>query len=153
MYLEANKGGEYCEYDKLYRSLIVKPDTNFLFLDIDCSHKRAAVIRKWNCLSELVRMLYADKTLGAWYVYRHAYNQPNHMAQQAVVTPAGFLSRGQRQGEPSPPETLLLFNRSGRELVLLDRITERDGSVSTGIEWAGVRGLASNFERIEACPS
>ncbi len=142
--------------NSLIRNLVtrvpaVKPDTNFLFLDVDCSHKRAAVIRKWNCLSELVRMLYVDRTLGAWYVYRHAYNEPNHMAQQALVTPAGFLSRGQRQGEPAAPETLLLFKRSGRQLVLLDRITARDGSVCTGIEWRGIRRLASNFERIEAC--
>jgi hypothetical protein len=73
------------------------------------------------------------------------------MVQQAIATPAGFLSRGQRQGEVAAPETLLLFQRSGSELVLLDRIKARDGSVPTGIEWVGVQHLASNFERIQDC--
>ena len=106
---------------------------------------------EWNGLRELVGMLYADRTLGAWYVYPNAYHSPNHVSQQAVATPTGFLSRGQRQGEPAPHESLLLFKRSGRELVLLDRITARDGSVPTGIAWRGVERLASNFERIEDC--
>ncbi len=140
--------------NNLLRSLVnqvpaVRSGTNFLFLDVDCSYKRAQVIRTWNCLGQLIRMLYNDQTLGAWYIYPYAYNEPNHMAQQAVVTPTGFLSRGQRQSEPAPPETLLLFKRSGRELVLLDRITAEDGSVPTGIEWRGVKRLKTNFERIE----
>jgi len=142
--------------NNLVRSLIaqvpaVKSGANFLFLDINCSHKRAEVIRRWNCWSELVRMLYADQTLNAWYIYPYAYNSPNHVAQQALATPAGFLSRGQRQGKTAAPESLLIFKRSGRELVLLDKITARDGSVPTGIEWRGVTRLASNFEQIEVC--
>ena len=142
--------------NNLVRSLVaqvpaVKSGTNFLFLDVDCSHKRAEVIRKCSWLPELVRMLYADRTLEAWYVYPYASNYPNSMVQQAIATPAGFLSRGQRQGEVAAPETLLLFKRSGRELVLLDRIKARDGSVSIGIEWRGVKRLASNFERIQDC--
>ncbi len=143
-------------HNNLMRSLVtqvpaVRSGTNFLFVDVDCSHKRVEVVRRWNCMPELVRMLYADKTLDAWYVYPYACNSPNHVAQRAVATPAGFLSRGQRQGKPAPPESLLLFKRSGRELVLLDRIKDGDGSVPIGIEWQGVRRLASNFDRIEAC--
>ena len=142
--------------NNLVRSLVaqvpaVKSGTNFLFLDVDCSHKRAEVIRKCGWLAELVRMLYADRTLRAWYVYPYSSNSTNSMAQQALATPAGFLSRGQRQGEVAAPETLLLFRRSGRELVLLDRIKARDGSGPTGIEWIGAQRLASNFERIQDC--
>jgi len=142
--------------NNLIRSLVtqvpaVKSGTNFLFFDINCSHKRAEVIRKCSWLPALVRMLYADRTLDAWYVYPYADNLHDSMAQQGIATPAGFLSRGQRQGEVAAPETLLLFKRSGRELVLLDRITARDGSGPTGIEWQGVKRLASNFERIEDC--
>ena len=142
--------------NNLIRSLVaqvpaVRSGTNFLFLDIDCSHKRAEVVRKWNSMRELIRMLYADQTLKTWYVYPHAGNSLDQMTQQAVVTPAGFMSRGQRQAEPAPSESLLIFKRSGRELVLLDKITARDGSVPTGIDWRGVNRLTSNFERIEVC--
>lgn len=139
----------------LMRSLVsqvpdVKAGTNFVFLDIHCSHKRAEVIRRENGLRELVSMLYGDRTLGAWRAYSHAYDKSTHVYQRSVATPAGFLSRGQRQGEPAPHESLLLFKRSGRELVLLDRIAARDGSAPTGIEWRGVEQIKSNFGQIEA---
>jgi hypothetical protein len=138
----------------LIRSLVsqvpeVKSGTNFVFLDLDCSHKRAEVIRRENGLRELIGMLYADHTLSAWRVYPYAYHGPDHVYQQAVAMPAGFLSRGQRQDEPAPHESLLLFKRSGRELILLDTITAQDHSVPTGIAWRGVNHLTSNFGRIE----
>lgn len=140
----------------LMRSLIthvpaVKSGTNFIFLDIDCSHKRAEVVRRWNCLRELVQMLYGDRTLSVLYLYAHAHTSLDPVAQQAAATPAGFLSRGQGQNEPAPLGSLLLFKRSGRELLLLDKITAGDGSVPTGIAWQGVDHLASNFQRIELC--
>ena len=131
----------------------VKSGTNFVFLDIACSHKRAEVIRKENGLPELVGMLYADQTLGAWRLYPYAYDRSTHVYHQAVAMPEGFLTGGQRQNEPAPCESLLLFKRSGRELVLLDGITARDGSVPTGIAWRGVEQLTSNFGRIEAWPT
>jgi len=139
----------------LMRSLVsqapaVKSGTNFLFLDLNCSHKRAEVIRRWNGLRELVGMLYADQTLGAWYVDSYADDSSVHTCRQALATPSGFLTRGQRQPEPASHESLLLFKRTGRELVLLDGITAQDGSGLTGIAWQGVGRLASNFSRIEA---
>jgi hypothetical protein len=140
----------------LVRSLVsqapaVKSGTNFVFLDIACSHKRAEVIRKENGLRELVQMLHADQSLGAWRLYPYAYDQSTRVCQQAVAMPAGFLSgAGQRHCEPAPPESLLLFRRTGREVVLLEKITAQDGSVPSGIAWRGVEHLASNFERIEA---
>ena len=141
--------------NNLIRSLVsqvpeVRSGTNFVFLDINCSHKRAEVIRRENGLRELIGMLYADNTLCAWRLYRDAYQWPGRVFQQAVAMPAGFLSRGQRQAEPAPHESLLLFKRSGRELVLLDTIAAQDGSVPTGIAWRGVEHVSSNVGRIEA---
>lgn len=127
-----------------------KPGTNFVFLDIACSHKRAEIIRRENGLRELVQMLYGDQTLGAWRIYPDAYDRITQVYQQAVATPEGLLTRSQRQGEPAGAETTLLFGRSGHDLVLLDRIAVHDGLVRTGIEWKGVEKLTSNFERIEA---
>ncbi len=139
----------------LVRSLVsqvpaVKSGTNFVFLNAVCSHKRAEVIRRESGLRILVQMLYADQTLGAWRLYSHAYDPVTRVYQQAIATRRGFLSRSQRQGEWAPDETLLLFKRSGRKMVLLDKITATDGLVGTGIDWKGVDRLTSNFERIEA---
>jgi hypothetical protein len=129
----------------------VKSGTNFVFLDVACSHKRAEVIRKENGLRELVQMLYADQTLGAWRLYPYSHDHATHECHQAVATSSGFLSGpGQRQSEPAPTESLLLLRRSGRELILVDTISNQDGLVPTGIAWRGVDRLTSNFERIEA---
>jgi len=144
--------------NNLWRSLVervpdVKSGTNFVFLDLECSHKRAEVIRKENGLHELIGMLYADQTVGAWRAYSDAYGRSDHLYQRSTVTSEGFLSRGQRQNEPAPHESLLLIKRSGRRLVLLDRITARDCPVPSGIEWKGVERLTSKLERIEARPT
>ena len=141
----------------LVRSLVnqvpaVKSGTNFVFLDIVCSHKRAEVIRRENGLGELIQMLYGDQSLGAWRLYPDEYDRCTHLHQQSVAMPAGFLcGDSQRQREPSRQESLLLLKRSGRELILLDKITARDTSVPTGIEWRGIEHLTSNFKRIKAC--
>lgn len=142
----------------LVRSLVsqvpaVKPGTNFVFLDVACSHKRAEVIRRENGLRELVGMLYADPTLGAWRAYSRAYDPSTHAFQQSIAMPEGFLCRSQRQGEPAPPQSLLIFKRTGRELVLQEEIAAKDNSIPTGIEWRGVDHLASNLDRIEAWSS
>jgi hypothetical protein len=140
----------------LVRSLVdqvpaVTSGTNFVFLDISCSHKRAEVIRRENGLCELMRMLYSDQTLEAWRVYPHAYDPSTHVCQQAVATPAGFLSRGQRQQETAPEDSLLLLKRSGQKLVLMDRITAQDKSLPSGISWNEITQLTSNLGRIETC--
>ncbi len=139
----------------LVRSLVsqvpaVKSGTNFVFLDVECSHKRAEVIRRENGLRELVQMLYGDQTLGAWRLYSQAYDPVTAVYQQAVATQEGLLTRSQRQNEPATDETMLLFQRTGNQLVLLDRITAHDGLVPTGIAWKGVGCISSNFLRIQA---
>ncbi len=97
-------------------------------------------------------MLYGDQSLGAWRLYPDEYERFTHLHQQSVAMPEGFLcGDSQRQRETSPHESLLLFKRLGRELILLDKITAKDGSVPTGIEWRGVKRLTTNFERIEDC--
>jgi len=136
----------------LMRSLVIQvpaasSHTNFVFMDIDCSHKRAEIFRKWECLRALVGMLYTDPTLCAWYVSSRSGDYLNYMAK---ATPEGFLSRGQRQGEPAPHDNLLLFKREGRELILVNRIKAHDDPLSSGIAWQGVEQLASNVARIEA---
>jgi hypothetical protein len=145
--------------NNLVRNLIsevpaVKPGTNLVFLDIACSHKRVEVIRRENGLAELVQMLYSDRTLGAWRLYTQGFDRSSQRSQQATATPQGFLScPGQRQCEIAPPESLLLFKRSGRILVLLDQIAAEDGSVPTGIAWRGIEHLSSNLDRIEVFSS
>lgn len=128
----------------------VKSDTNFVFLNLDSRHKRAAVFRGWMGLRSLVRMLYDDPKLGAWYMYPYAWKWPNEIHQQAFVLPRGFVSRGMKMDSPVPHDSLLIFNRRGDKLELLDKISPKDGLAPTGIAWRGSDSLASNPSRIVA---
>ena len=126
----------------------VKPKTNFVFLNLELYHKRASVIRGWGGLRALIRMLYHDRTLGAWYLYPSASKWPNSSFQQAIVLREGFVSRGIELNNPAPHDSLLLFNRCGSNLVLLDKITVSGGLVGTGISWQDAESLRSNPDRI-----
>ncbi len=139
--------------NELVRSLLrqvpaVRSHTNFIFLDLETYHKRAAVIRRWAGLRELIRMLYDDRTLGAWYLYPYAQVPPNKQFQRAIVLPGGFVSRGVTLDKPAPHDTLLVLKRDGKKLVLLEKITPGDGSVHTGISWRGATALRCNKSRI-----
>jgi len=128
----------------------VKSETGFVFLNLDSRHKRAAVFRGWMGLRSLVRMLYDDPTLKAWYLYPHAWKWPNQFHQQGFVLPKGFVSRGMKMDSPVPHGNLLVFNRVGNQLQLIDKISPKDGLAPTGIAWRGGDSLVSNPSRIVA---
>ncbi len=139
--------------NELARSLIsrapsVQTGTNFVFIDLALYHKRAAVIRGWAGLRELTRMLYDDQSLGAWYVYPSDTAWPNTSRQQAIISPAGFASRGMDLDRPASPDSLLIFRRQGTNLVLLNKLSPKDNFIKTGISWQGCNELGSNPTRI-----
>lgn len=126
----------------------VEPSTNFVFVDLELYHKRAAVIRGWAGLRELTRMLYDDPSLGAWYVYPSETAWPNISRQQAIIFPTGFVSRGMVLDRPVPPDSLLIFRRLGTNLVLVNKLSSKDDFIKTGISWRGCNELDSNPSRI-----
>jgi hypothetical protein len=126
----------------------IEPNTNLLFVDLESYHKRAAVFRGWNGLRELVQMLYSDPTLGAYYVYRRSSCPPNEFHQQAIFIPKGFISRGVKMESPLPASSLVILQRVGSDLALLDNLSQNDGIVSDGIKWIGMKSLSSNGSRI-----
>jgi hypothetical protein len=141
--------------NKVTRSLVsqapeVESHTNFVFLNLDCRHKRAAVFRGWIGLKALIQMLYDDRSLGASYLYPYAWMWPNRLYQQGAVSPQGFLSRGMKLENPAAHDSLLVFNREGDKLVFLDRIAPDDGLTPTGLVWKDAEALCSNSGRIVA---
>ena len=84
----------------------VKSGTNFVFLDLESSHGRAPIFRGWGGLKELIRMLYDDHRLGAWYIYPYSWRWPNKLFNQAIVTQNGFVSRGMQLEHPAPHDSL-----------------------------------------------
>jgi len=141
--------------NKVTRSLVsqapeVESHTNFVFLNLDSRHKRAAVFRGWIGLKALIQMLYNDPSLGAWYLYPYAWTWPNKIYHQGAVSSRGFLSRGMKVDNPAAHNSLLIFNREGDRLVLLDRITPGDGLTPTGLVWKDAEAIRSNSGRIVA---
>ncbi len=139
--------------NKLIGSLAIKAPsvrngTNFVFVDLELYHKRAAVIRGWSGLRELIRMLYNNPSLGAWYVYPSDTAWPNTSRQQAIISPTGFISRGMDLDHPAQSGTLLIFRRQGSNLLLLNKLSSNDDFVQSGISWQGCDELRSNPTRI-----
>jgi len=130
----------------------VRPGTNFAFLNLDSRSSRAVVFRGWMGMRSLVQMLYDEPQLGGWYVYPYSRLEPNHVFQQAIVSPKGFVSRGLKLNQPIPLDSLLVFIRKGRNLKLLDRIASNDGLAPTGISWNGISAFSSNLRRIVRNP-
>lgn len=128
----------------------VESRTNFVFLNLECCHKRASVFRGWGGLRELARMLYDDRTIGAWFLYPYCWASPNKLFQQAVVSEKGFASRGLKLDQPVPHDSLLLMNKVGSRLVWLEGINAHDGLTPTGICWKGASSVHSNRQRIVA---
>ena len=139
--------------NKLIGSLAIKAPsvrngTNFVFVDLELYHKRAAVIRGWSGLRELIRMLYNNPSLGAWYVYPSDTAWPNTSRQQAIISPTGFISRGMDLDRPAQSGTLLIFRRQESNLLLLNKLSSNDDFVQSGISWQGCDELRSNPTRI-----
>ena len=126
----------------------VMPNTNLILMDLECNHKRAAVFRGWVGLRCLVNMLYHQQTVNAWFLYPYSWYPPNSRYPQSVVSPEGFWSRGMQA--PAPQSGLVILKRYGRDLTLLNQISENDGEAPTGISWLEGSSIQSNTNRIIA---
>jgi hypothetical protein len=126
----------------------LKADTNLVLLGFNAFHRHAPIFRGWGGIRELMRMVYEDRSIGAFYLYPCAWKGPNHLCQQAVVSREGFVSRGVALNCPLPHDRLLVLRRSGSRVAFLDRLRANDGLVSNGVLWKGVKVLRSNKARI-----
>ncbi len=137
----------------IVRSLItqvpnVTPNTNLIFLDLECNHKRAAVFRGWIGLRCLISMLYHQQTVNAWYLYPYSWCPPNSKYPKSVVSAEGLWSRGMQA--PAPESSLIILKRYGSDLVPLNEISKNDGQAPTGISWVERSSIQSNTDRIIA---
>lgn len=126
----------------------VLPNTNLLLVNLEYYHKRAAVFRGWGGLKELVRMLYDSRDLGAFYVHPYAWNWPNKICQQGIARRDGFCTRGVRLDKPLPLESLVILNRFGDKMQLVEKLSCFDSIAPTGISWNEITTIHSNPDRI-----
>lgn len=145
---EANQARSELVADLVKEVPDLKRGSNLLFVDFQHSHKRAVVFRGWLGLKELVRMLYDDPTLGAYYVFPFAWRTPNHRFQQAMISASGLVTRGIDLARPIPLDSLIVLARRGTKLTLLEKLTASDGQAPTGIAWDGIRSVTTNRSRV-----
>lgn len=124
------------------------PKTNLLLVNLEYFHKRAAVFRGWGGLRELVRMLYDSRDLGAFYVHPYAWSWPNHVCQQGIARRDGFCTRGVKLDKPLPLDSLVILNRFGDKLKLVEKLSCFDSMAPTGIAWKDITTINSNPDRI-----
>jgi len=129
----------------------VAEDTTLLFLDLQSYvSNRAVVFQGVDGLGEFVRMLYNKKKLNAYFLYPSNSTSPDLEGKTAVVSPLGIMARGSAVKGPSHLDSLLILEREGSQLVLLDRISADEKKAA--IDWNGVTELYSNLDLILTAP-
>jgi hypothetical protein len=133
----------------------VKHGTIFLFVDLQTYYQdgkitpegnRATVFTGVDILPLYLEMIYGDDSLRGYYVY------PSNMKQSllqsegrtAIVTANGVIARGSQE---LPKDKLVILQRQGDRLILVDKLTASDGTAA--IVWKdGVNELVSNRDQI-----
>jgi hypothetical protein len=125
----------------------VCPGASFLFLDLQWylyknGTARAVVFQGVDGLPEFVGMLYGKRDVFAYFLYRHNTPGVKEEGREAVVTGNGFIARGIGLRKEIPLDSLLILERSGDTLKLLDEVTP--GSTDAAIQWNESGKLDSN---------
>ncbi len=120
---------------------------SFLFLDLQWyltrnGIARAVVFQGVDGLPEFVGMLYGKRDVFAYFLYRQGMPGVKEEGREAVVTGNGLIARGIGLRKEIPLDSLLILERSGDALKLLDEVTP--GSTNAAIVWSESGKLASN---------
>ncbi len=125
----------------------VTPGTTFLFLDLQSYiGNRAVVFGGTSGLREYIRILYDRRDLNAYYLYLYSDEFVDSEGRLATASSAGVVARGSPRERPIPLDSLLIFQRQGAQLVLLDSISAGDRLAA--IRWEDVSVIHSNPELI-----
>lgn len=138
---------------KLCQSLLeqvpaVAPKTTFLFLGLQSyvsTHGvgRAVIFQGVDGLGEWIKMLYERKDVYAYFIYPKAEVVDDDKGRLASVSPLGFNARGSVIRGPIPLDTILIVERYGNRLRVLDRLYQADDMAA--IDWKGVSEIKSNM--------
>jgi hypothetical protein len=133
---------------KLWTSLTrqvpdVAPGTSFLFLDLQSYvSNRAIIFGGVNGLREFIRIFYHRRDIDAHYLYLWENGVASPKSRTATVSAKGIVARGVLPTEPIALNKLLIAERVGDRLVLLDKISAADKVAA--IRWEGVTEIRSN---------
>ncbi len=124
------------------------PGTTFLFLDLQWyistrNPDSAVVFQGVDGLPEFIRMLYGKKDLYAYFLYPNSSPDIDEEGKRASASPEGLAARGSSGRLPIPLDSLLILQRKGDRLILLDNLCAEDGLAA--ISWEGVSSICSNY--------
>ncbi|MCX5873447.1 MAG: hypothetical protein NTY51_09490 [Deltaproteobacteria bacterium] len=129
----------------------VAPHTTFLFLGLQSyisSHgvDRAVVFQGVDGLAEWVRMLYQNKKIYAYFLYPNDKLIDDKKGRKASVSPEGVSARGSVVRGTIPLDTILIIERHGDELHVLEGLSQSDEIAA--ITWQGISHIESNMNLI-----
>lgn len=144
------------ERSQICRSLIEKvpevvPNTTFLFFGLQSyvySHgiARAVIFQGVDGLGEWIKMLYGRKDVYAYFIYPKSEVVNDDKGRLAYVSPLGFNARGSVIRGPIPLDKILIVEKLGNRMRLLDKLSEKDGVAA--IDWQDVSEITSNTRLI-----
>jgi hypothetical protein len=121
--------------------------TSFLFLNLQSYlSNRAIIFAGVNGLREFIRIFYNRKDIDAYYLYPYQKGFADSKVMPAFVSARGVVARGVLPKKPIKLDKLLIVERVGTRLMLLDKISEADKMAA--IRWAGVTEIQSNRKLI-----
>ncbi len=129
----------------------VKPETIFLFLDLQSYiGDRAVVFQGVEGLREFIRILFHKRDLNAHFLYPDRPDFVDSKGRKAVVSRQGVQARGSGGRPRAPLDKLLILEKTGNGLNLLDGISASDHAAA--IDWQGVDSIHSNKSLIISAP-
>ncbi len=125
----------------------VAPGTSFLFLDLQSYvSNRAIIFGGVNGLREFIRIFYHRRDIDAHYLYPYKKDFADLESRMAFISGKGVVARGVVPTKPIALDKLLIAERVGNRLVLLNKIKAADKLAA--VRWNGVTEIRSNRELI-----
>ena len=142
--------------NRLCKSLLtqvpaVDAHTTFLFLDLQSYISKhgvdhAVVFQGVDGLGEWIRLLYQNKKIYAYFLYPNDKSIVDKKGRKASVSPEGVSARGSVVRGAIPLDTILIIERHGDELHVLDGLSQYDDIAA--ITWQGISHIESNMNLI-----
>ncbi len=127
----------------------VAPGTSFLFLDLQSYvSNRAIIFGGVNGLREFIRIFYHRRDIDAHYLYPYKEHFADSESRMAFVSGKGIVARGVLPTKPIELDKLLIAERVGNRLVLLDKINA--AAKLAAVRWNGVAEIRSNRKLIRS---
>ncbi len=137
--------------DNISRSILTKvPATrngaNFLFKDLQWYlSSNAVVFQGVDGLNEWIKILYKNRNVNAYFMYSPT-NEDKDPEKETRISSNGINARGSALQGPLPLDSLILMERQGDKMAIVEKIEKREDRIYA--KWEGVDAIYTNMNLI-----